>query len=48
MKSDEFSQALTTQRNDRERMQRIIQKEVPLWGQIKILPTKIKTDILPT
>jgi hypothetical protein len=29
-------------------MQGMIQLELPLWKQIKILPTKIKKDILPT
>jgi hypothetical protein len=29
-------------------MQRMIQTELPLWKQIKILATKMKNDILPT
>jgi hypothetical protein len=39
MKTDRFSQALTTQRNGRQRMQTVIQTELPLWKKIKILPT---------
>jgi hypothetical protein len=39
MKTDKFSQTFTTQRNGRQTMQRMIQAELPLWKQIKILPT---------
>jgi hypothetical protein len=39
MKTDKFWQAVTTQRNGRQRMQRMIQTELPLWKQIKILST---------
>jgi hypothetical protein len=39
MKTDEFSWALTTQCNGPQRMQRMIQMELPLWKKIKILPT---------
>jgi hypothetical protein len=39
MKTDKFSQAVTTQRNGRQRMQIMIQTELPLWKQLKILPT---------
>jgi hypothetical protein len=42
MKTDKFSQALTIQRNGRQRMLRMIQTELLLWKQIKILPTQIK------
>jgi hypothetical protein len=42
MKTDKFSPSLTTQRNGRQRqsMQEMIQMELPLWKQIKILPTE--------
>jgi hypothetical protein len=39
---DKFSQALATQYNSRKRMQRMIQTELPLWKQIKILPTDME------
>jgi hypothetical protein len=39
MKTDKFLQDLKTQRNGRQRMQRMIQTEFPLWKQIKVLPT---------
>jgi hypothetical protein len=29
-------------------MQRMIQMELPVWNQIKILPTYMKKNILPT
>jgi hypothetical protein len=49
MKTDKFSQALATQRNGRQRMQRMVQTELLLWKQIKILQTyEKKKDILPT
>jgi hypothetical protein len=37
-----FSQALTTQRNGRQRIQRMIQTGLPLWKHIKILATYIE------
>jgi hypothetical protein len=39
MKTDKFSQAVTAQRNGRQRMQRMIQTELALWKHIKILQT---------
>jgi hypothetical protein len=39
MKTNKFSQALITQRNGRQRMQRTIQTELPLWKQINTLTT---------
>jgi hypothetical protein len=39
MKTDKFSQALVTQCNGQQRMHRMIQMELPLWKQMKILPT---------
>jgi hypothetical protein len=37
MKTDTFSQAFTAQHNGRQRLQRMIQTELPLWKQIKML-----------
>jgi hypothetical protein len=45
MKTDEFSQALTAQRNGKQRMQRMIQTDLPLWKKIKILTNGKKRHI---
>jgi hypothetical protein len=48
MKADKFSQVVTAQCNGRQRMQRMIQTEFPLWNKSKYSQQKWKKDILPT
>jgi hypothetical protein len=40
METNKFSQALTTQHNSHQRMQRMIHTELPLWKQIQIYKHK--------
>jgi hypothetical protein len=44
MKTNKFSQTITTQHNSQQRMQRMRQMELPLWKQIKILPTQMEKE----
>jgi hypothetical protein len=48
MKTDTFSQAVTTQRNGRQRMQRMIKTELRYGSKSKYYQHKRKKDILPT